>query len=190
MDKEIRVDDVNSFSTEVGLHGTARLSDGTCWTAQQFSLKGVHYPSNWLMATIKGRVTQTKVQFDPAINVMTLEGREVSLVKGQYEGQLSTYLWELRHPTCSATVEQVYKGVATVLTPRNPRMKKQVIVKNSEKGVTFALEMAKERSVCGSQMFQSQLSNIFVSVNHDNFILQAEPTTQVDRLDNIIGYVN
>ena len=87
---------------------------------------------------------------------------------------------------CTDTIEMVYQGEAMLLEPRNKKLHRQVLVKNQKEGITFALELQKTRDICGSQFFQSQLTNVFVSLSADNFLHNVESNQNVDRLDNLV----
>ena len=55
-------------------------------------------------------------------------------------------------------------------------MNKLIMVENKKSGQTFALDLNKMRDVCGSQVYQSQLSNVFVALSPSNFVTKAEKT--------------
>ena len=145
--QEIKVSNLNSISAQLGLFGTAYLADGTCWVAKPFTLKGVRYESNWILASFTGRVTKRKVNYDPTINRIKLENKDVSVSKGEFEGRRSTFLWDVPHSTCISSVQEIYRGQATIIDPGNQNLKKQAIVTDISSGITFALELSKSRSV-------------------------------------------
>ena len=182
------VNNVNSFSGEVGLYGTARLSDGQCWNAEPFDLKGKHYPKNTIMAVVTGSVTKRKIRFDPGVGLVNLDGRDVSVTKGHHQGNRQTFFWKPPQFTCESSVQQIYQGPAMHVIPRNKKLHEQLMVNNTKRSITFALDLTKSKRVCGSNMYQTQMSNIFVATSPNQFLRKVEETIYVERIDNIIGY--
>lgn len=132
-------------------------------------------------------MTRRNVTYDPNNAILSLDDRDVSVSRGSYEGDRSTFIWELHHSTCVTSLQQIYRGTATIVTPSNEDLDKQAIVKDVESGITFALLLTKEKDLCGVTLFQSQLSNIYLAITKDSYIYEAAETTKVPRLDNIIG---
>ena len=185
---EIEVKNLNAISGQVGMFGTARKSDGWCWNAPQaFDLDGVHYPDNYAYVTITGTVTRRKVKYNPSVNKVKLEDRSISLSRGHYEGQLDSFYWQIPHLECENKLQQIYAGTATFVNPKNPMGKNQVLVRDEKRSLSFALELHKGKDICGSKLYSTQLSNIYVAISTDNFLRQVEETTHVDRIDNLLG---
>ena len=185
--KELMINDLNSFAVEIGMFGTSRKSDGSCTNAGLFEVRGKEYPSNYLMATISGRVTRRKVTYDPSLGLVNLEGHPVPVRRSSYIGDLSTFLWEIQSSNCRDLIQEVYKDRGTLITPQNKNLHRQVIVQNEKRGITFALDLQRSCEMCGYQTFQTQLNNVYISISEDNFVPGVDPTRYVDRLDNIIG---
>ena len=184
---ELKVHNLNSIAKQVPLHGTVYKSDGTCYNAQSFDLRGRHFPNNYIVAVLKGEVTVQRRNYSPVLNEITLEGKPISLSKGLYEGRLDTFIWELPQSSCQFYVEEIYTGTSQYIVPKNDHLHKQVVVRDSKRGLSFALDVAKPKDICGAQFFETQLNDIYVSLSVDNFLSQVEPTIRVDKLDNIIG---
>ena len=139
MDQEIIVQDLDAFSAEVPLYGSISRPDGTCDNASPFKLGDTTYDRNWIVGTVKGRVTRRTVQYSPTENIITLEGRNIHLRKTYFEGDLNTYLWSITPATCLSTVQEVYRGPAKFIVPKNPSLHKQIIVHDEARGISLNL---------------------------------------------------
>ena len=187
MDQDIVIQDLDSFSAEVPLYGSSSRPDGTCTNASPFKLGDEQYDSNWIIGTVKGRVTKRPIQFDPTENIISLEGKPVHLRKNSYEGDLGTYMWSITPGTCESAIQEVYRGPAKYIVPKNPNLHKQIIVHDEARSITFALDLSGTKTICGSEFYKTQISSLHVTFKVENFLKGVEHSSFVDRLDNVVN---
>lgn len=72
--------------------------------------------------------------YSPSDNKLTLEGRQVHLRKGSYEGDYGTYLWEEKRTECLQTIEEIYKGPGRLYTPSKETQNRQILVNDDYRG--------------------------------------------------------
>lgn len=187
MDKELLINNPDYFSFEIPMYGTRRDSKGRCWNAKAFRFEGKYYPDNYIVNRIKGRISKTDMVFNPSENMLQIEGELVHMNRLSYEGDLSTYLWKEKKIECLQTIEEVYNGPARLYIPTRKNQNIQILVNDNYSGIIFGLDVSKPRKVCGSELYRTQLSNMFVTWKKRNFVKNIERTMYVDRLDNVIG---
>ena len=117
---------MDTFSQEIELFGTKGAVNGYCGKAEAFSFGGKTYPSNWIVATLKGSVVRSRKAFDTQSRFLSLEGEKVRLTSNSFEGTLSTYSWNLEKVNCISTMEKIYEGSARVIIPKTENFRKQV----------------------------------------------------------------
>ena len=185
--QEFPISRLDAVSADITMHGTKRDTSGYCGKATAFSLRGKTYPNNWAVVTMTGRVTRQRISFDTEDKVLPLEGRQVSLERSRYEGEQSTFIWDLESQTCLSTMEEVYNGPARVIIPRTKNFKKQVLIQHHLEDITFGLDLKEEKQLCGYKVIQTQLPHIVVILHRGNFIDTVEKSLDLRRTDKLVG---
>ena len=154
------------FSRDIIIRGN-RTDNGKC-RGEEFSEDDFHFTHHTLRDVIEGKVIKHKVPYNRKTNKVQLNGAQFP-VSQRYAYQRSTVVWDNPTEGCEDNVFQLFDGLGQHYQPtadsdeRGVEVPSMLLVQNSQH--TFGLEIGEVTRICHSDVFMTNLQDVFVVYN-------------------------
>ena len=180
---------LNHISADVKIKGSKGDEKGNCYHAPKPFKIGTHtYKDNWVTMQLSGRVSKRLEKYDISQKILKIEGDNIPLSKGFHKGNSAMHIWKKESNECVQNLENIYKGSAKIISPKNKNFGRQLIVNSTGRDIFFGLDVRSKGKLCNEiQIFETNMPNIKVIFGEENFIDAAVQSNQTSRIDDFVG---
>ena len=111
------------------------------------------------------KILQKEITFNTREKTVNVYGEQDFFKKGYMYANNETYVWDTDLDECSkGHLKEIITTEAKIYEPRNEILLDMLMITNSEKNVTYGLEVKDMESICDVYLNPTQSSSIFLNI--------------------------